>query len=71
MRAGCEASAGWPSQGRDGTARRMFSPIALPFPRMDLARRLDLEAGAELVLGHHAAAERLAHRAAELRGWSA
>ncbi len=32
-----------------------------------LARRFDLEAGIELAHGHIAAAERLAHRAAELR----
>ena len=33
-----------------------------------LARRLDQLADFELQLGHHGAAERLAHRAAELRG---
>jgi hypothetical protein len=33
-----------------------------------LARRLDQLADFELHLGHHGAAERLAHRAAELRG---
>ncbi len=32
-----------------------------------LARHFDLEAGIELAHGHIAAAERLAHRAAELR----
>jgi hypothetical protein len=46
---------------------------ALPVrPTMDhkaiLARRLDQLADFELHLGHHGAAERLAHRAAELRG---
>lgn len=34
----------------------------------DRARRLDMEADAELQLGHHARAEYLALRAAELRG---
>jgi len=35
---------------------------------IDQARWLDLEAGAELQHGHHARAEHLARRAAELRG---
>lgn len=35
--------------------------------RLILARRLDLLAGCELQHGHAAAAEHLAHRAAELR----
>ena len=35
--------------------------------RLILARRLDLLAGCELQHGHVAAAEHLAHRAAELR----
>ena len=37
-------------------------------PSMELARHLDREADVELSQGHHAAAERLAWRAAELRG---
>ncbi len=37
---------------------------------MDQIRRLDLEADIELQRGHHSAAERLAFRAAELRGWA-
>ena len=36
--------------------------------RAMLARRLDLLADCELQHGHHVAAERLARRAAELRG---
>ena len=43
-------------------------PVRLP---LDPARRLDLEADALLQQGDHARAERLAHRAAALRGWSA
>ncbi len=35
---------------------------------IDQARWLDLEAGAELQHGHHARAEHLARRAAEMRG---
>ncbi len=35
---------------------------------LDMVRRLDLEAAVELQHGHIATAERLAHRAAELRG---
>ena len=45
---------------RDETTRPMLPAI--------LARHLDREADAELSQGHHAAAERLAWRAAELRG---
>ena len=50
-----------------------FKPqsIRLFVPPLDLAQRLLREADIELFAGHHAAAERLAHRAAELRGWSA
>ena len=45
--------------------------ISLPLLSMDQARRLLLESDAEMQAGHHAAAERLAHRAAEMRGWGA
>ena len=47
-------------------------PKAAPLPpppdrKAMLARFLDRQADAELFMGHHLAAERLAHRAAELR----
>ena len=56
-----------PPLGRDATLALMPTPICLP--PLDLALRLMREADVELFAGHHAAAERLAHRAAELRGW--
>ena len=37
---------------------------------LDQVRRLNLEADVELQRGHHAAAERLAFRAAQLQGWA-
>ena len=46
--------------GRNGTVQHMLPAIR--------ARCLDLEAGVELAQGHVEAAERLAWRAAELRG---
>lgn len=55
--------------GRFGGARCRIPPL-IAYP-LDLARRLDREADAELGMGHHAAAERLATRAAELRGFGA
>lgn len=58
-------------QGRDATFPSMPYPIRLHVQPLDLAQRLLREADAELFAGHHAAAERLAHRAAELRGWGA
>ncbi len=55
--------------GRDATSRGMTTaPLTLP---MDQARRLDLEADAELQHGHIARAEHLARQAAALRGWGA
>ena len=42
-------------------------PRAVP---LDQVRRLNLEADVELQRGHHAAAERLAFRAAQLQGWA-
>ncbi len=46
------------------------SPQPRLLPPMDRARRLNLEADVEMQRGHHDAAERLARRAAELRGWA-
>jgi hypothetical protein len=51
-------------------ASRDTTTIVMPHSTITLASRLDLEASAELQLGHHAAAERLAHKAAALRGWA-
>ncbi len=45
-----------------------LNEIVRAMPPAILARHLDREADAELSQGHHAAAERLAWRAAELRG---
>lgn len=58
--------------GRDGRpgGMRCTIPPLIAYP-LDMARRLDREADAELGLGHHGAAERLAARAAELRGFGA
>ena len=56
--------------GRDATLAITLNQICKPQPSLDLALRLMREADAELFAGHHAAAERLAHRAAELRGWA-
>ncbi len=51
------------------TRRRGKAPLpnANPDHRTVIARRLDLLAGIELQHGHHAAAERLAWQAAEVR----
>lgn len=58
-----------PRLGRTRTKkRRTPAPtITAGDHRAILARRLDMLAGAELQHGHHAAAERLAWRAAALR----
>ena len=48
---------------RGGYGRSPVSALLIP----DWARRLDLEADAELGMGHVEAAERLARMAAELR----
>ena len=53
-------------QGSHGAAASRDS--TLPVMQTDHARHLDRQADAELFAGHHAAAERLAWRAAELRG---
>ena len=71
MKAASVARSRWQSPGRDAMAGRMSPAISLPLLSMDQARRLLLESDAEMQAGHHAAAERLAHRAAELRGWGA
>ena len=42
--------------------------LSPPTDPLDRARRLAVEADAELSAGHYAAAERLAWRAADLRG---
>ncbi len=49
--------------------RRKSAPATIPTydRRTMLARLLDRQADAELFMGHHLAAERLAHRAAEMR----
>ena len=58
----------WRVAGRDETLGVM-PRIALT--ALDIARRLDREADAELGMGHVGAGERLAHRAADLRDdWS-
>jgi hypothetical protein len=51
------------------TRRRPKTPLpnANPDHRSVIARRLDLLADCELQAGHHAAAEQLAWRAAEMR----
>jgi hypothetical protein len=63
-----------PAKGRPrGSYRRrgrdeIFVTMPQTTADLDLACRLDREADAELGMGHVSAAERLAHRAAELRG---
>jgi hypothetical protein len=47
--------------------RKASRSMATQYHRTILARRLDMLADFELQAGHHAAAERLAWRAAELR----
>ncbi len=64
-------SAFTPPSQRWASVASVPNPISLPRPPLDLALRLLREADAELFAGHHAAAERLAHRAAALRGWEA
>ena len=53
------------SVSRRGLLALMMAPV------MDKATRLDREADNALAWGQHQRAERLAQRAAELRGWSA
>lgn len=55
--------------GRTRKNRRRVAParVSAADHRAILAQRLDMLAGAELQHGHHAAAERLAWRAAALR----
>ncbi len=55
----------WPP-GRDAILAGM--DISLPSDPNSIARFLDREADVELQHGHHARAEMLARRAAELRG---
>ena len=47
--------------------RRKLAPLPQPDHRAILVRRLEILADCELQHGHHAAAERLAWRAAALR----
>lgn len=58
--------------GRNGKHVRVASGTSIFATRLQLpidqARWFDLEAGVEMQHGHHAQAERLARRAAELRG---
>lgn len=49
------------------TWRKAAPPVPHPNHRAVQARLLDRQADAELFLGHAAAAERLAHAAADLR----